>query len=56
VDANSVLDAAGTLSHDWRAIWLVPAGLAAGILILFSVLFRPSLQVRARELAAAPLP
>jgi nucleoside transporter len=56
VDANSVLDAAGTLSHDWRAIWLVPAGLAAGILIIFSVLFRPSLQVRARELAAAPLP
>jgi nucleoside transporter len=56
VDANSVRDAAGALSHDWRAIWLVPAGLAAGILIIFSVLFRPSLQVRARELAAAPLP
>ena len=56
VDANSVRDAAGALSHDWRAIWLVPAGLAAGILVIFSVLFRPSLQVRATELAAAPLP
>jgi len=56
VDANSARDAAGALSHDWRAIWLVPAGLAAGILIIFSTLFRPSLRVRATELAAAPLP
>lgn len=56
VDANSFRDAAGALTHDWRAIWLLPAGLAAGILIIFSVLFRPSLQVRATELAAAPLP
>ena len=28
--------------HDWQAIWLVPAGLALGILILFAVLFRPA--------------
>ncbi len=56
VDANSMSGAAGALSHDWRAIWLVPAGLAAGILIIFSILFRPSLQARTAELAAAPLP
>jgi nucleoside transporter len=56
VDANSMSGAAGALSHDWSAIWLVPAGLAAGILIIFSILFRPSLQARASELAAAPLP
>jgi nucleoside transporter len=56
VDANSVRDAAGALSHDWRAVWLIPASLAAGILIIFSPLFRPSLQVRERELATAPLP
>jgi nucleoside transporter len=56
VEVNTVRDAAGGMSHDWRAIWLVPAALAAGILVVFSALFRPSLQVRAPELAAAPLP
>jgi nucleoside transporter len=56
VDAHSVRDATGALSHDWQAIWLIPAGLAAGILLLFAALFRPSVQVRAPELAAAPLP
>ena len=28
--------------HDWRGIWLVPAGLALTILVLFAVLFRPA--------------
>ena len=28
--------------HDWRGIWLVPAGLAVTILVLFAVLFRPT--------------
>jgi nucleoside transporter len=55
VDANSVRDATGGVSHDWRAIWLVPAGLAAGILIIFAALFRPSVPVRGGKLAAAPL-
>jgi nucleoside transporter len=56
VEANTVGDVGGTLSHDWRAIWLVPAALAAGILTLFSTLFRPSLQVAAPGLAAAGSP
>jgi nucleoside transporter len=55
VDANSIKEAAGAVSHDWRTIWLVPAGLAAGILIIFAALFRPPVPVRAGKLAAAPL-
>jgi nucleoside transporter len=55
VDANSVRDAAGAVSHDWRAIWLVPAGLATGILIIFAALFRPLVRVRAPGIAPAPL-
>jgi nucleoside transporter len=53
VDANRMIAPAGVVSHDWGSIWLVPAALAAGILILFAALFRPSLPVRAPELATA---
>jgi nucleoside transporter len=56
VEANTVRDAAGALSHDWRAIWLLPAALAAGILTLFSILFRPSRQLASPELATARSP
>jgi nucleoside transporter len=56
VEVNTVGDGGRALSHDWRAIWLVPAALAAGILTLFSILFRPSLQVGAPDLAAARSP
>ena len=37
VDAYRLADG----GHDWRSIWLVPAGMAAVILVLFAVLFRP---------------
>jgi Nucleoside H+ symporter len=33
------LAASGTSIHDWRAIWLVPAGAAALVLALFATLF-----------------
>jgi nucleoside transporter len=37
VDAYRLADG----GHAWREIWLVPAGMAAVILVLFAVLFRP---------------
>ncbi|HJS48277.1 MAG TPA: nucleoside permease [Gemmatimonadales bacterium] len=37
VDAYRLADG----GHAWRSIWLVPAGMAAVILVLFALLFRP---------------
>jgi nucleoside transporter len=37
VDAYRLADG----GHAWREIWLVPAGMAAAILVLFALLFRP---------------
>jgi nucleoside transporter len=53
VDANRVVGPAGVVPHEWGSVWMVPAGLAAGILLLFASLFRPSLPVRTPDLATA---
>ncbi|MCA1561344.1 MAG: nucleoside permease [Acidobacteria bacterium] len=42
VDAYRLTD--GT--HDWRSIWMVPAAGAAAVLLLFALMFRPSLPSR----------
>ncbi|MDQ3242275.1 MAG: nucleoside permease [Gemmatimonadota bacterium] len=41
VDAYAVTSSTGALSHDWKAIWLVPSMLSAAILVVFALLFRP---------------
>ena len=39
VDAYKLVDAAGVVSHNWSAIWVVPAAAAAVVLVLFAVMF-----------------
>jgi len=49
VDANShAAVAGGAVTHDWTAIWLVPAIGAIGVLLIFAALFKP----KPRALAA----
>lgn len=40
MDAQRLAQPAGAITHDWRAIWLLPACLAAGVLVLFALAFR----------------
>ncbi|MGH7555859.1 MAG: nucleoside permease, partial [Longimicrobiales bacterium] len=40
------------VTHDWNTIWLIPAGMAAVVLVLFAALFRE--RGRARTEAAEP--
>jgi nucleoside transporter len=35
----------GAIPHDWRGIWLVPAYIAAGVLVYFIIFFREKKQV-----------
>ncbi|MEC7775187.1 MAG: hypothetical protein VYC32_03740, partial [Planctomycetota bacterium] len=45
-----------TGNHDWQAIWMWPAGMAAVVLVLFGLLFRdPPVEDGAESTEAAPL-
>lgn len=52
VDAY-VTGGAGAVSHDWRAIWLVPAIGAFAVLALFAVFFRENKAVQAEAYPVA---
>jgi nucleoside transporter len=37
---HTLKDAVGPIQHDWQAIWLTPACLAAGVMVIFMLFFR----------------
>lgn len=42
MDAHKLPQAIGAITHDWRGIWVIPASLAGGVLVLFAAAFRES--------------
>ncbi|MDP9009968.1 MAG: nucleoside permease [Pseudomonadota bacterium] len=47
--AASALQACLQVRHDWHAVWLVPAGAALGIFLLFGLVFRPGKNLRGSD-------
>jgi nucleoside transporter len=45
VDRYATTSAGGAVTHDWAAIWPIPAFMALAVFALFFVLFRPAPQV-----------
>jgi MFS family permease len=39
VEGRQVMEAGTIVGHEWQAIWLVPAAMSFGVLILFALLF-----------------
>jgi nucleoside transporter len=56
VDAFARRGPAGALTHDWQAIWLVPAAGALGALLLLALVFRPERTVSRPPLVRLPQP
>jgi len=40
MDRHKLAEAQGTIAHDWNAIWMTPALLACGVLVVFLLFFR----------------
>ena len=51
----AAVDAAGTPTHDWSSIWLVPAAGSLAVLILFALFFKPT-PSRAKPGVVDPAP
>jgi nucleoside transporter len=48
VEAYKLVDASGVVSHNWAAIWVVPAAAAAVVLVLFFVMFNDKVEAEAK--------
>ncbi len=53
VDLYARSGVAGVVAHDWRAIWLWPAAMAVGIVLLFAFFFREDGSTKDAEAKAA---
>ncbi len=40
MDKHKLIEAKGSIAHDWSAIWATPAWIAVGVLVVFLIFFR----------------
>jgi nucleoside transporter len=40
LDKYTFTDAAGVVTHNWNGVWMIPAGIAAVVLVLFIIFFK----------------
>ena len=49
VEAYTLVDAAGAVTHNWQMIWMIPAAASAGVMVLFALAFRPAVVAAATK-------
>ena len=54
--AHTLPAAIGTIEHDWRGIWMTPALLATGVLVVFLIFFREPRKVLAAAAESSERP
>ena len=52
--SNTLSAPVGAVEHNWRGIWMTPAFLSAGVLLVFLIFFREPRKTAAVEVAALP--
>jgi nucleoside transporter len=50
LDKYTLTDAAGVATHNWNGVWMIPAGIAAVVLVLFIIFFNDNNKVVSNEL------
>ena len=50
--AHKLPEPVGKIEHDWAGIWLIPAYMAAGVLVIFLIVFR---EPTAKPVPTAPV-
>jgi nucleoside transporter len=54
--AHKLVIPIGTIQHDWRGIWMTPALLATGVLVVFLIFFRAGKPTTTDVVEATPTP
>jgi nucleoside transporter len=50
LDKYTLTDSAGVVTHNWNGVWMIPAGIAAVVLVLFIIFFKDNNKTVSNEL------
>lgn len=49
LDKYTFTDAAGVVTHNWNGVWMIPAGIAAVVLVLFVIFFKENNTISSKS-------